>query len=176
MVSSYKRLGSKDRKMASKRGIATTIVILAAITGASFIFWMLPQDNPSTFIVTDYKGYLDGVKKIHEVLEESIDIEFQNLMDGNISPEEYIIATEVTSSQVTAQITEFVKSKPPEEWQVSYISYMDALRKFNSYVLETKIAANTIQNNGDLEQHMQKIEMLKKEYLELVDQSDKARP
>ena len=48
-------------------------------------------------------------------------------------PENYIKITEVTSSQVTAQISEFVTSKPPEEWQDSYISYMDAMKKFNSY-------------------------------------------
>ena len=49
--------------------------------------------------------------------------------------------TEVTSSQVTAQISEFVTSKPPEEWQASYINYMDAMKKFNSYILETKVMA-----------------------------------
>jgi hypothetical protein len=53
--------------MASKKGIAITAIILAAITGASFLLWIVPQENDTTFIVTDYEGYLDGVKNIHEV-------------------------------------------------------------------------------------------------------------
>ena len=163
--------------MASKRGIIVTVIILAAITGVSFIFWILPQENTSTFIVTDHKSHLDGVKKIHEVLEESIDIEFQNLIDGKSTPDEYIAATEATSSQVTAQITEFVKSKPPEEWQESYINYMEALKKFNSYIIETRVVANMIGEGDDGQKEiLQEIEALKKEYLEMVKLSDQARP
>ena len=144
--------------MASKKGILITGIILASITAASFlswivpeenggfVSWIVPQENNSTFIVTDYEGYLDGVKNIHEVLQESIDIEYRNLQDGKISPSEYIIITEVTSSQVTTQISEFVTSKPSEQWLGSYTSYMEGLRDFNKYILETKVLANQIEN------------------------------
>ena len=70
------------------------------------LLWVIPQENDTTFIVTDYQSYLDGVKNIHEVLQESIDIEYQNLQDGKISTIDYITITEVTSSQVTTQISE----------------------------------------------------------------------
>lgn len=162
--------------MASKKGIAITIIILAAITAASFLFWVIPQDNPSTLVVSDYENYLDGVKKIHEVLRESIDAEFKNLLDGKTSPDEYIAITEVTSSQVTAQISEFVTSKPPEEWQDSYISYMEALKKFNSYIVETKVAANMLKEGQIDNEIMQKIEALKSESQELINKSDGLRP
>ena len=165
--------------MASKKGIVVTIIILAAITGASFLLWFVPQDNQTTFVVSDYAGYIDGVKNIQEVLQESIDIEYQNLQSGEISPEDYIAITEVTSSQVTAQISEFVTSKPPEEWQDSYISYMDAMKKFNSYIGETKVLANMIEN-GSTEEEMvetlQEIESLKAEFMEYVKNSDELRP
>ena len=118
--------------MASKKGIVITVAILAAITGASFLSWIIPEDYETTFVISDYENYLDDVKNIQEVLQESIDIEYQNLRSGKISPRDYITITEVTSSQVTAQISEFVTSKPPEEWQTSYISFMDAMKKFNS--------------------------------------------
>ena len=134
--------------MASKKGIVITGIILASITAASFLLWIVPQENNSTFIVTDYEGYLDGVKNIHEVLQESIDIEYRNLQDGKISPSEYIIITEVTSSQVTTQISEFVTSKPSEKWQESYISYMNGMKKFNEYIIETKVLANQIENES----------------------------
>ena len=135
------------------------------------MLWVVPQENNSTFIVTDYEGYLDGVKNIHEVLQESIDIEYRNLQDGRISPSEYIIITEVTSSQVTTQISEFVTSKPSEKWQESYISYMNGMKKFNEYIIETKVLANQIENksvDSKILETVNKIESIKVEYIEHV--------
>ena len=165
--------------MASKKGIAITAIILAAITGASFLLWIVPQENDTTFIVTDYEGYLDGVKNIHEVLQESIDIEYQNLQDGKITPNDYIVITEVTSSQVTTQISEFITSKPSEQWQESYISYMNGMKKFNEYILETKVLANQMEN-GNLDKEMlqtvEKIQSIKAESMEYIKKSNELRP
>ncbi len=165
--------------MASKKGIVVTAIILAAITGASFLMWVIPQDNDTTFVVSDYKGYLDGEKNIHEILEESMNIEYQNLRTGKITPQEYIEITEVTSSQVTAQISEFVTSKPSEEWQSSYISHMDAMKKFNLYIIETKVLANLIENGSteeEMSETIEKIELLKSESIEFIKISDQSRP
>jgi|TARA_B110000914_G_scaffold108269_1_gene94856 3-dehydroquinate synthase class II len=165
--------------MASKKGIAITAIILAAITGASFLLWVIPQENDTTFIVTDYQGYLDGVKNIHEVLQESIDIEYQNLRDGKSTPKDYIAITEVTSSQVTTQISEFITSKPSEQWQESYISYMNGMKKFNEYILETKVLANQIENGNidkEILQTLEKIESIKAESIEYIKKSNELRP
>jgi len=165
--------------MASKKGIVVTVMILVAITGASFLFWIVPQNNEATFVISDYEGYLNGVKNIHEVLQESIDIEYQNLRNGEISPEDYIKITEVTSPQVTTQISEFVTSKPPEEWVGSYISYMDAMKKFNSHIGETKVLANMIEKGSteaEMVETLEKIESLKAESREYVKISDELRP
>ena len=165
--------------MASKKGIAATAIILAAITGASFLLWLVPQQDETTFIVTDYENYLDGAKNIHEVLQESMEIEYQNLRNGEISPQDYIVVADVTSSQVTSQISEFITSKPPEVWQDSYISYMEALKKFNSYIGETKVLANLIEKgstDAELDQVIEKIESIKKESLEYAKNSEEQRP
>lgn len=165
--------------MASKKGIMLTVVILAVITGASFLFWIVPQDSESTFVVSDYEGYIDGVKNIHEILQESINIEYQNLHNGDISTSDYISVADSTSSQVTAQISEFVTSKPPQEWQESYIGYMEALKKFNEYIVETKVAANLIEKESfeeEMAETKQKIESLKEESKQLVKKSDESRP
>ena len=165
--------------MASKKGLVITVIILAAITGASFLLWMIPQDNETTFVISDYGEYLNGVKNIHEVLQESMEIEYQNLRTGEISPDDYITITEVTSSQVTSQISEFVTSKPPEEWQNSYINYMDAMKKFNSYIIETKVLANLIKKESTETERIeviQKIDSLKEESLEFIKISDELRP
>jgi type II secretory pathway component GspD/PulD (secretin) len=165
--------------MASKKGIAITAIILAAITGASFLLWIVPQENDTTFIVTDYEGYLDGVKNIHEVLQESVDMEYQNLREGKISPIDYITITDVTLSQVTTQISEFITSKPSEQWQESYISYMDGMKKFNEYILETKVLANQIENgslDAEILQTVDRIESIKSESIEYVKKSNELRP
>ncbi len=165
--------------MASKKGIAITIIILGAITGASFLVWTVPQQNETTFIVTDYENYLDGAKGIHEVLVESTEIEYQDLLDGKITPQDYIASAEVTTTQVTSQISEFVTSKPPEQWQESYINYMDAMKKFNSYIGETIVLANLIENQAseqEITETTQKIEILRAESLELIKLSDDSRP
>ena len=141
--------------------------------------WVIPQENDTTFIVTDYEDYLDGVKNIHEVLQESIDIEYQNLRDGKISPNDYITVTEVTSSQVTTQISEFVTSKPSEKWQESYISYMNGMKKFNEYILETKVLANQIENesmDAEILETVDKIESIKAESMEDIKKSNDLRP
>jgi len=165
--------------MTSKKGIAITAIILAAITGASFLLWIVPQNVETTFVVSDYENYLDGVKNIHEVLEESIEIEYENLRNGKILPQDYISVTEVTSSQVTMQISEFVTSKPSEEWQTSYINYMEALKSFNSYIVETKVLAKMIENEStedEMSETLEKIDMLKSEFIEFVKMSDQSRP
>jgi type II secretory pathway component GspD/PulD (secretin) len=165
--------------MASKKGIVVTAIILAAITSASFLLWIVPQDVETTFVVSDYENYLDGVKNIHEVLEESIEIEYENLRTGKISPQDYISVTEVTSSQVTTQISEFVTSKPSEEWQTSYINYMEALKSFNSYIVETKVLAKMIENQStedEMSETLEKIDMLKSKSIEFVKMSDQSRP
>jgi type II secretory pathway component GspD/PulD (secretin) len=165
--------------MASKKGIVVTAIILAAITSASFLLWIVPQDVETTFVVSDYENYLDGVKNIHEVLEESIEIEYENLRTGKISPQDYISVTEVTSSQVTTQISEFVTSKPSEEWQTSYINYMEALKSFNSHIVETKVLAKMIENQStedEMSETLEKIDRLKSESIEFVEMSDQSRP
>ena len=165
--------------MASKKGKIVTVIILAAITGASFLLWMVPENSETTFVVSDYGGYIDGVKNIHEILQESIEMEYQNLLNGEITPSDYNVVVEVTSSQVTAQISEFVTSKPPVEWQDSYINYMDAMKKFNVYIGETKVLANLIEKEStqeELTEEIQKIESLKEEYKKFVKMSDQTRP
>ena len=165
--------------MASKKGIVITGIILASITGASFLMWIIPEDNETTFIVSDYASYLDGVKNIHEILQESIDLEYQKLQEGEISTEEFTEITEITSSQVTTQISEFITSKPPQEWQDSYINYMEAMKKFNEYISETKVLANQIKNKSselEMNETKEKINKIKNEIVEYVELSDKSRP
>ena len=164
--------------MASKKGIAVTIIILVAITAGSFLFWVIPQESQRSLITSDHENYLEGIKAIHSILDQTISTEFQNLKDENITPDEYLQIADVTSSQISSQISEFVISKPPNEWQDSYISYMDALKNFNSYVTETKVYANLVKEGktDQLEETLTKIQSYKSESEMLIEISDKSRP
>jgi predicted RNA-binding protein with EMAP domain len=128
--------------------------------------------------VSDYENYLNGVKEIHSILDQSISTEFQNLKDEKISPDEYMQIADVTSTQISSQISEFVTSKPPNEWQDSYISYMESLRNFNSYVTETKVYANLVKEGktDQLEETLAKIQSYKSESETLIELSDNSRP
>ena len=165
--------------MASKKGILLTIGILVAITIASFAFWFLPQNSQMTFVVSDFESHLDGVKNIHEVISDNIETEFQNLLDGTISPKEYIEQAEISSTQINSQIIQLVESKATEEWHESYINYIESLRQYNSYIRETIVAATMIQEGGEqaeIEEVLTKINQFKENSESYIFKSDNTRP
>jgi len=165
--------------MASKKGISLTIGVLAAITMASFVFWFLPQNSEITFVVSDFESHLDGVKNVHVVISEAVDTEFQNLLDGNISPKEYIEQAEISTVQINSQIIQLVESKATEEWHESYISYIEALKQYNTYVRETIVAATMIEEgveSAEIEEFIAKINQFKENSESHIFKSDNSRP
>jgi len=165
--------------MASKKGISLTIGVLAAITMASFVFWFLPQNSEITFVVSDFESHLDGVKNVHEVISEAVDTEFQNLLDGNISPKGYIEQAEISSVQINSQIIQLVESKATEEWHESYISYIEALKQYNTYVRETIVAATMVEEgveSAEIEEFVTKINQFKENSESYIFKSDNTRP
>ncbi len=165
--------------MASKKGIIITIGMLAAITSASFLIWFLPENNEIKFIVSDFDTHLDGVKNIHGAIRESVDIEFQNLLDEKISAEGYIELAKASSSQINSQIIELVESKAAEEWLESYINYIESLRQYNSYIRETIVAASMIEEGiqlNEMKDVLQKLNKFKINSESLIIESDNTRP
>ncbi len=165
--------------MASKKGISLTIGVLVVITMASFVFWFLPQNSEITFVVSDFESHLDGVKNVHVVISEAIDTEFQNLLDGNISPKWYIEQAEISSVQINSQIIQLVESKATEEWHESYISYIEALKQYNTYVRETIVAATMIEEgieSAEIEEFITKINQFKENSESHIFKSDNSRP
>lgn len=156
-----------------------TIVILVAITTASFFVWLTPQSYDATFVVSDFKSHLDGIKEIHRVLVDGIEKEFQKMLNGDITPDQFIEVAEISSSQINSQIIQLVESKASQEWQESYLNYLDALRATNSNIRETIVVANMIKENADkqnVDEVLKKIDQLKEESKSFVSASDSARP
>ena len=164
--------------MATKKGIVITVVILAAITAASFSLWFIPQNIETEIIISDFGRHLDNVKEIHLTLNNEINEEFQNMLDEKITPQEYINLAEISSSQVNSQIIQLVESKAPEEWHESYLNYMESLKIFNSQIKETIVVATMISDgkNSEIQDSIEKIGSLKKDSESLAKASDQTRP
>lgn len=165
--------------MATKKGIAVTVVILAAITAASFLVWLIPQNNENKIIVSDFKTHLDNIKEIHFTLQTEVDKEFQKMLDKKITPKEYIESADVLSSQVNSQIIQLVESKAPVEWHESYLNYIEALKKFNLEIRETIVVATLMNENNELaefQDNLEKIDSLRKDSESLAVASDNTRP
>lgn len=165
--------------MASKKGIILTVGILAAITAASFLVWLIPQNIQPTFVISDHEDNLDDVKEIHSTIQTVVEQEFDSMLNQNLSPQEYIDLAEISSTQINSQIIQLVESDAPEEWQQSYLNYMEALRTFNSQIRETIVVATMIKENkssDEIQQSIERINSLKADSESLVLESDNTRP
>lgn len=165
--------------MATKKGIAVTVVILTAITAASFLVWLIPQNIENKIIVSDFESHLDNIKEIHLTLQTEVEQEFQNMLNGKINSTEYIEIAEISSSQVNSQIIQLVESKAPEEWHESYLNYIESLKKFNSQIRETVVVATIMNENnesGKMQDILEKIDSLRKDSESLAIASDDTRP
>jgi len=165
--------------MVTKKGVILTIVILVAITLGSFMMWIVPQNNQTSFLISDFENHLDQISDVHETIEHQIDEEFQNLLNKKINPEEYINYAKISSSQINSQIIQLVESDASEEWHESYLYHLESLKTFNTYLRETVVAANLIEDgkeNPKVTKIFEGIESLKKDYKELIEASKKARP
>ena len=165
--------------MATKKGIVVTVVILAAITAASFLVWLIPQNIENRIVISDFEAHLDNIKEIRFTLQTEVDQEFQNMLNGKINSTEYIEIAEASSSQVNSQIIQLVESKAPEEWHKSYLNYIESLKKFNSQIRETIVVATMMNENnelGEIQDILEKIDSLRKDSESLSIASDDTRP
>lgn len=165
--------------MTTKKGIVITAVILAVISAASFAIWIIPQNQGSTIIVSDYKSELDSVKERHSIIVSEIDSDLKGLLSKSISPDDFISKAQVSSSQVTSLISELIESNPPSEWKESYLNYDESLKKYNDYLTETMVLATKIKGGIgaiDLSDEMSKIDSLKKESDSFASRSNDTRP
>ena len=157
--------------MSSKRGVVITVAILIAITIASFSVWIGSNttNTEMTIVVTDFENHQEGISERHKIISNAVEESFSELINEQISTEEYIRIAEVTSSQNNALLMELAYSDAPEEWQESYINRIASLKSFEAYIIETMVIANLIDNNEEQEQITEirnNIEKFKEEYIQ----------
>ena len=167
--------------MGSKRGVVITVGILIAITIASFSVWIgnNTTNTEMTIVVTDFENHQEGISERHKIISNAVEESFSELINEQISTEEYIRIAEVTSSQNNALLMELAYSDAPEEWQESYINRIASLKSFEAYIIETMVIANLIDNNEEQEQITEirnNIEKFKEEYIQYGQMADSSKP
>lgn len=165
--------------MITKRGIAITVVILGAITAASFSVWLIPQNDDSSFVVSDFQGHLESIKARHGVIAEEIESDLQNMIGGTVLPDDFILKAEASSSQINSLIIEIVKSGAPQEWQESYLNYDESLKRYNDYLREAIGMANKMKgdiSDAELQESLERLDVIKKESESFALKSDETKP
>ena len=167
--------------MGSKRGVVITVVILVAITIASFSVWIgnNTTNTEMTIVVTDFENHQEGISERHKIISNAIEESFSELINEQISTDEYIRIAEVSSSQNNALLMELAYSDAPENWQESYINRIASLKSFEAYIIETMVLSNMIENNKEQEQKteiLNNIEKFKEEYIQYGKMADSAKP
>ena len=164
--------------MTSKKGIGITATILVGVVAASFLVYLIPEDTTMKFVVSDFEKHLDDIDERTSMLSTAIERSFEDLMNHEVSPDEYFITARVTQSQVNSLIIELTVSGAPQEWTASYITYVDALKKLNEQIRETVVVANLVkdENVEPVNEIISKIHELRIEISDLVEKSDSLRP
>ena len=164
--------------MAKKRGVIVTIAILAAITGVSFSIWLIPQKEESSFVVSDFKAHLESIQTRQKVISDEIETDLQAMLAGTVTPDNFIMRSEASTSQINTLIIELVESRAPQEWYESYLNYGESLKSYNSYLRETIVLANKIKegSSDDIKENLERLGALQKESEAFALKSDKTKP
>ena len=167
------------KTMGSKKGVVITVVILVAITIGSFMVWFgNPTNNEMTIVVTDFENHDAGIVERHKIVSSAIEESFSELLEGKLSPKEYNKIAEVSSSQNNALIIELRSSKAPEDWQETYVNRIGSLENFSSYIIETMVMSNIIENGEDekKDEVLRKLEELKLESINYAKMAESSKP
>lgn len=165
-------------ELAKKQGIVLTIAILAAITAASFIIWFIPQNEDSSFVISDFESHLESIQERQKIIDEEIETDFQEMQAGTVTPDDFMMRAKASTSQINALIIELVESKAPTEWHESYLNYGESLKSYNNYLLETIVIADKIKegNTDEIKGNLERISALKKESESFALKSDETKP
>ena len=161
--------------MASKKGIAITAVIAAAIVGSSFLIWIIPQSNPSSMIdpPLDDNGIISDVYSRHQILATNIESNFEQWKSGEVTSGDMLSQISRDRSDIQNILQQLDSASPAQEWQQSYDFYIQALDSFLKYLdtMQTIIMENDAMPDSNL-----KLDALKQEWQGHVDSSVNAMP
>ena len=165
--------------MATKKGIIITVIILGAIAVGSSITWILPQNRGSAIMVSNYGDELESVKERHTLIMATMTSNLNGMLNNTVSPDDFTNMAQTSSSQTTSLISELIETNAPTEWSMSYLNYVEALKKYNDYLTESISLASKVKSGisqNDMSDEMSKLNSLMNETNSLIAQSNETKP
>ncbi|MDQ4050944.1 MAG: hypothetical protein M3093_04960 [Thermoproteota archaeon] len=161
--------------MASKKGIAITAAIAAAIVGSSFLIWIIPQSSPNSMInlSPDDNGIISDVYSRHQTLATNIESNFEQWKSGEVTTGDMLSQISRDRSNIQNMRDQLDSASPAQDWQQSYDFYIQALDSFLKYLdtMQAIITENDITPDSTL-----KLDTLKQEWQGYVDSSINVMP
>lgn len=126
--------------MASRKGIAITAAIIGGFVAASFLVYFIPEQTTQSDIITfgDAKERLEFAMDRNQVIIDEFQIAFQAWQDGDIGKDAFDLSSNVAIEQIDLLMLELRGRSVPNEWNQSYILYIQALENYKAYITKTK--------------------------------------
>jgi hypothetical protein len=161
--------------LASKKGIAITAVIAAAIVGSSFLVWLIPQSSPGTMIglPRDDNAIISDVYSQHQSLATNIESKFEQWKSSGVNSSDMLGQISLDRSDIQNMRQRLNSASPAQEWQQSYDLYVQALDSFLKYL---DLMQTIIEENDRMLDSNVKLEVLRQEWKGYVDNSINAMP
>jgi hypothetical protein len=161
--------------LASKKGIAITAIIAAAIVGSSFLIWVIPQSSPGSMIELprDDNGIISDVYSQHQSLATNIESKFEQWKSGEVISGDMLSQLSRDRSDIQNMRQQLDSASPAQEWQQSYNFYIQALDSFLKYV---DLMQTIIEENGRTLDSNVKLDGLKQVWEGYVEDSINAMP
>jgi hypothetical protein len=161
--------------LASKKGIAITAVIAAAIVGSSFLIWLIPPSSPGSMIELsrDDNGIISDVYSRHQSLATSIESKFEQWKSGEVTASDIQSQMSLDRSDIQNMRQQLDSASPAQEWQQSYEFYIQALDSFLRYF---DLMQTIIEENDRMVDSNVRLDGLKQEWEGYVNDSINAMP
>lgn len=140
--------------MASKKGIAITAAIAAAIVGSSFLIWFIPQSSPGSLRDSPRANneIISDVYSRHQSLAADVESKFEQWKIGNVTSRDMLSQINLYRSDIQNMRKQLDSASSAQGWQESYNFYIQALDSFLDYLdlMQTRVE-NEDKHNSNLE-------------------------
>jgi hypothetical protein len=161
--------------LASKKGIAITAAIAAAIVGSSFLIWLIPQSSPGSMMELPRGDdeIISDVYSRHQSLATNVQSKFDQWKSGEVTTSDMLSQISLDRSEIQNMRQQLDSVSPAQEWQQSYGFYIQALDSFLKYLDRMQ---TTIEKNDRMLDSTVKLDGLKQEWEGYVNGSINAMP
>jgi hypothetical protein len=161
--------------LASKKGIAITAAIAAAIVGSSFLIWLIPQSSPGSMITPSRNdnGIISDIYSQHQSLATNIESKFEQWKSGEATSNDLLSQISLDRSDIQNMQQRLNSTSPAQGWQQSYDLYIQALDSFLKYL---DLMQTVIEENDRMPDSNIKLDDLKQEWEGYVNDSINVMP